>query len=490
MKRMEGWGVTGWSNSWTALGSDEADDGPSQLSGYGVHRLVDPGVTYEAPPDVPDVPRWHEKPLGKGRAFEMEWREDSEPVTRSLLDIQQGLADRRRTLAADDPDLALLDAGVDGLVAAAAGLHAQKSMLGFVQPDSCRVGTLRDGKPFVVLPDVGFAWNKARGLMLPDWIEKPELPVLFEEGAVRHNEAYLAEIEAARAKESRDIRQQTADEAAREFTEVKIVVRLLAAALVGGDEVRRWCGTKKCLLALPSKDVAPDTQADIWDSVIAPALEGRIRTFTDLRARLAVCRPSSHYLHTPPTPPWGGWPIVRRVALATVAVGFLGVLLACSGPIIKVIGDWLIPPRAPYCRYVAKEDPLYTGLIKLKESHDVARGDMAERPAFWASLRECLGPHAEPSRCGRDCLAGLVDEWCRQADEEGLAVRERLRSRPRPTEDEVADISAAIVMIRQAEAEAKRPAASAVVPVLERELRRRGGSPPQKPAPSRSQGSD
>ena len=488
MKRMDGWGVTGWSNEWTALGTDEPteDDAP-QLEGYGVKRTVDPGVVYAAGPAMPGVPAWHARRVGKGRVFEMEWPEHVEPASRSLLDIQASLASRRKTLTADDPDLTMLDAAVDGLLAAAAALHAKGFSLGYLQPDSCRCGTMRDGKPFVVLPDVGFAWDKRSGLMLPQWIAKPQLAQLFEDGAERRNDDYLAEL--ARQKEPRDLRRRNDEDAASDLADVKLVARLVAAALVGADEMRRWCAGKKFLTTLPVKDAAPDTQAEIWDKVIAPALDGHVATCEELRAKLAVYKPSSHYLHVPPTPPWSGWPVVRRVAIGAAAACVLGLLWLCSDPILAWIKTTLIGAPAPFCRVVAKEDPLYAKLFALKDAREAARGDVSKQPAFWAQLEECRTDHAALAACGRDCLAELVDEWARQAEQDGLAVRERLRSRPRPTPDEIRDLSAAIESIRTAASEAKRPAASSVVKMLERDLRLRGGVPaevPDKPLQKRS----
>jgi hypothetical protein len=474
MKRMRGWGVTGWSDSWQALGSDLPDDDDPEavtLDGYGVERTVDPGVIYAPLPDVPGVPRWHAKPRKGGRILQMTWPEDVEPTTRSLLDLQSAIASRRGTLTSDDPDLLALDAGVEMLVSAAAALHAAGRSVGFLQPDSCRVGTWRDGRPFIALPDVGFAWDKRSGLMIPRWISEPALELLFEGGAERRNEDCLAENLRA-VSDDRDIHQRASAAAASDLADVKILARLVAASLVGADEVRRWCGGKKCLTKLPSKEVARDTQAEIWDKVIAPALEGQVRTCDELKMRLAACKPSSHFLHVPPTPPWVGWAVLRRSAVVVAAACLLGLLWMVSDDVVK----WIVGEPAPFCRVVPKTNPLYGKLVVLKESRDRARGDAATRPEFWGHLRECLVDHAAPETCGGRCLAGLVDEWLAEAEEEGRAVRERLRSRPQPTPDEVRDIAAAIAAIRQAEGEAKRSETPSVVPVLERELRLRGGA--------------
>lgn len=487
MKLLQGWGVTGWSNAWTTLGSDVADDddgmdaedgaAPARLRGYGIRRTVDPGVTYAPRPDVAGVYRWHAKRRTNGRVFEMPWPEEMEPVTRSIVDLHTAITARRRSLTADDPDLAALDTAIDGIVNAAAGLHAADASLGFVQPDSCRVGTWHDGTPFVALPDVGFAWDKRSGLMKPRWITEPPVELLFEQGADRRNEEYLAEI--TRSTDGRDLRQRAEDAATRELTDVKILARLLAVALVGVDEVRRWCGNKKCLLALPGKDVATDTQAEIWDMVIAPALAGQVRTCGELRLRLAVHRPSSHFLHVPPPPPWSGWPLLRQAGMAAVAAACIAILWSASGPVM----NWIAGKPAPFCRNVAATDPLYDKLFELEKARKASLGDVADRPAFWMLLRECLQEHADPARCGADCLDPLVADWARQAEDEGQAVRARLRSRPRPTQEEIRDIAAALVFIRESTAVLKRRADPAVVQILERELRLRGGELPREERP-------
>ena len=474
MKSMDGWGVTGWSNAWTALGSDTPDDDEQAvlLDGYGVQRKVDPGVTYFPRPDVAGVPRWHVKGQSRGRIFEMVWPEDRQPTTRSLLDIHAAIAARRPKLTAEDPDLSALDKAVDLLMSTAESLHAAGTSIGFLQPNSCRFGESRDGNPFVVMPDVGFAWDKKAGLMMPTWISEPALGLLFENGAERRNEEYLTDL--TRQSDDRDTRSRGSDAATRELVDVKILARLVAASLVGAGEIRRWCGDRKSLLKMPTKDVAPDTQAEVWDKVIAPALAGQISTVKELRSALATYRPSSHFLHKPPPAPWAGWAMLRRGAMVTAAAAMIGLLWAFSGSIL----EWCQGRPAPFCRNVTEDSPLYGRLFELEKSREAARGDVAARPAYWTLLRECRTDHAELKTCRSDCLSGLVDEWFRQAEEEGMAVRERLRARPRPTPEEVQDISAAIVAIRQATAEGKRQPRSGVVSILERELRLRGGKLP------------
>jgi hypothetical protein len=152
----------------------------------------------------------------------------------------------------------------------------------------------------------------------------------------------------------------------------------------------------------------------------------------------------------------------------------IGLLWAFSDEILKIFQG----SPAPFCRTVTKESPLHSRLFDLQKSREVARGNVAARHAYWTLLSECRSDHAALKTCRSDCLADLVEEWFRQAEEEGQAVRERLRARPRPTPEEVQDISAAIVAIRQATAEGKRQQRSSVVSMLERELRLRGGKLP------------
>jgi len=396
MMRMQRWGVTGWSDAWKTLGSDVPDDdesAPASLDGYGFERTVDPSVVYLPPTaDIAGVPRWHVKAGSGGRILQMSWPEDT----------------------------------------------------------SCRVGTWRDGSPYVSLPDVGFAWDKRAGLMIPNWIAEPDLEMLFGDGAERRNDSCFAEIADASAS-GRDDSKRAAERAASELADVRLLARLVAVSLVGSDEVRRWCGGKNTLMRLPSKDVAPDTHARIWDEVIAPALGGQIRTCDELRVRLAANRPSSHFLHVPPAPPWAGWAVLRRAAVVGLAAATLGLLWVC----FDFVKPFIFPPRAPFCSAVPKSDPLYEKLVGLK----------AEHAAFKA--------------CGRDdCLDPVVEDWLLQAEEEGRAVRERLRSRPQPTAEEVRGLKQAVAAIHEVELQAKRQGSSTVVPLLVRELKLRGGELP------------
>lgn len=468
LNRVEGWGVTGWSNEFGALADDSGDESPLD-DAYGFERILDPGTIYREQPDVSGVPRWVEKPGAKSRIFQMGWPTPEPPVTQGLLDLHAGIAARRQQLAAEDPQLARLDETIRGLVDIAGRLVAAHGSIGFLQPDSVRVGTSHDGSTFIVLPDVGFAWDDTGGLYEPDWLATPQAEQLFERGARARNADYLALLKRPAA--DRELRVQPQELAAREAEDVKVVVRLIAMALAGQDEVKRWCGEARSLRALPGKDVAPDTAAPVWDNVIAPALDGRIPTFADLQLRLAGSRPSEHFLFKPPAPPWRGWVVIQRAGLAAAAVAVLVGLWA--------VKDWVFPPRvyAPFCRQVEEGDPLHAKLFRLEELAGAAKTDKASRPELWSLLLECREAHAASDRCHADCLRGPVDEYLDMMLADGEAALAKLRANPRPVAEERPEIQAAIVAIRTAAEEANREPRPAVVKRLERQLQLRGGGP-------------
>lgn len=464
--RVTQWGVTGWSIEFGALADDSTDETP--LAGaYGFEKILDPGVIYRAQPDVPGVPRWHDKPETRGRVVQMGWPSTEPPLTESLLDLRDTIATRRRELATDDPQLGRLDDAIRQLVAIAELLRARRASIGFMQPDSVRIGTHHDGATYVQLPDVGFAWDDTGGLYEPEWLAKPQAELLFERGARVRNSEYLARLK--QPIDEHDMRTQAALLAADEAEDVKIVVRLIALALAGRDEVARWCGAAKSLLRLPGKDVAPDTGAPIWDQVIAPALEGHVLTFAELRLRLAATKPSEHFLYSPPAPPWRGWAILRQTGGVVAAVALLFGLWTAKGR--------LFPPRvyAPYCRHVQEGDPLHAKLFELQDKETRSKVDESVRTEFRKLLDECLGLHAGLKACGGDCLREPAETSLDMAVSEGEAVLDRLRVRPGPVAAELPEIEAAIDSVTHAAKAANRDTETGVVKRLERQKDLRGG---------------
>lgn len=459
------WGVTGWSTEFGALANDSGDDSPV-AEAYGFERIVDPGVIYRAPPDVPGVPLWHEKPGAKGRVFQMGWPSADIPATVSLTDMRDSIASRRRGLAADDPTLARLDDAIRQLVAVAERLRAARASIGFLQPDSVRVGTRHDGSTYVVLPDVGFAWDDSGGLYEPDWIAKPQAEVLFERGARARNAEYLGRLK--RPVDERDLRTQAATLAAEEAEDVKIVVRLIALALAGREEVERWCGPAKSLLRLPGRDIAPDTGAPIWDQVVAPALEGQIPSFAELRLRLSATKPSEHFLYVPPRQGPDPGLILGRVGMVAAALAVLAGLWFAKDRLLK-------REYAPYCRQAQEGTELFEKLVALESEEDKAKVHEEARPTFRALLAECRELHDALKSCGQDCLRQPTESSLAMAITEGEAVLDGLRVRPRPVAVESPEIEAAITSIEEAVAATKRAAEPGVVKRLRRQLDLRGG---------------
>lgn len=466
MTKLPSWGVTGWSNTWTALDEGREDDS-GLVAGYGIERVVDPGVVYVDQPRVDGIPQWFEKPGSRGRKFQMGWAEDSAPHTQSLLDLHASIAPRRSAIVEGDPQLKAIDECIDLLVSTATRLHGSHQSLGFLQPDSARFGTRHDGSRYLVLPDVGFAWDNAGGLMEPEWLSNPRLELVFDKGARAHNAAYLARLR--RPTDERDIRVRAKTSAAEDADDVKLLARLIVVALVGADEARRWCGGSKALLSIPGRDIAPDTQAPIWDQVLAPALAGQIPTCNELAMRLAVHRPSAHFLFKPPAPPWRGWAAIRKAALVAVAIAALAGLWQ-----LKSI---LFPPRvpAPYCKQARATDPLYSKLESLRDLHDAARVDAAKRPEYWLLLKECRKEHSGMKSCSDDCLRELVEEHLRVVEEEAVAVLQSLDAQPRPVAEERTRIEAAMSAIVDSLTEISRSSKPAIMARLERQMRLRGG---------------
>ena len=153
---------------------DEGEDEGHLVAGYGIRRILDPGTTYVEQPDVAEVPRWVEKPGSKHRVYDMEWPGESQPETFTLLNLYERIAPQRKKLTEDNDDLASVDACIAQLVDAVGRLHAGGSSVGFLQPDSVQFLHRHDGTCSAVLPDVGFAWDDAGGLLEPEWLARPE----------------------------------------------------------------------------------------------------------------------------------------------------------------------------------------------------------------------------------------------------------------------------------------------------------------------------
>jgi len=481
MRPVQHWGVTAWSTEWGSLeqGDEEASVGGI---GVGLVRVVEPGVVYLQPPVVGDWPGWRESPDNRPRRYQMDWPEDEPPAAVTVLDLHDGLAPRRATLEAGDEQLRHLDEALLEAVRRVDRLHRAGGTLGFVQPDSIVFCLMRDGSLQVVFPDVGFAWDEARGLREPKWIAEPQLDCLFEEGPRRHNAASLAvfreieEISGNAAGKARGKDKPSAALAAAQAGDVRMLARLIAVALAGPDEVRRWCGSGRAFLAVPGRDRAADTQAPVWDQVITPALLDKITTAAGLLERLELAPPSEHYLFKPPAPP-PAWKIaIKRSFPGLIGVAAIITLLLGAKPTF----NWLFPPRErhPLCDAVYSGDPRFTHLDAIEVARGQAQtGNLEIVAGYWDLL--ATADDVPPA-----CLGTLRQEAARMIAEQVATIPVRLRDEPMPRAEQVALLQRAVQLAMAAE-QVDPGSCRRVVGLLNRQLQARGVVP-RSGTPARS----
>jgi hypothetical protein len=477
MRPVQHWGVTGWSTEWGSL--DQADDGAGGDGiGFGFARVVEAGVVYFKPPIVGDWTGWRESPGNRQRRYQMAWPEDEAPKPDTVTTLHEQLVFRRATLEQGDEQLRQLDDSLLEAVRQVDRLHRAGGTLGFVQPDSIVFYRTRDGSLRVVFPDVGFAWDESRGLREPQWIAEPQLDCLFEEGPRRHNAASLAvfreveEIGGKAAGKARGTDKASAALAAAQAGDVRMLARLIAVALAGPEEVRRWCGSGRAFLAVPGRDRAPDTQAPVWDQVITPALLHKITTATGLLERLELAPPSEHYLFKPPAPP-PAWKILIRRALPGVigVAAIVGLLLVAPSAI-----NWVFPRRErhPLCEVVYSGDPRFTRLDAIEEARGRAQtGDLEVVAGYWNLLfaADDLPP---------TCMGALQKEAAKMIAEQAMTIPVRLREEPMPRVEQNALLQRAFQLATAAEL-VDPGGCRRVVALLRRQLQARGEVPRQAP---------
>lgn len=473
------WGVTGWSTEWSSLDQGD-DDGVVALgSGLGFVRLLEPGVVYLKPPVVGEWPAWSESPGGRKRRYQMSWPEDQCPEALTVLDMHARLAPRRASLEPGDDQLQQLDAAILEVVREVDRLHRAGGTLGFVQPDSVMVCRLRDGRLRIVFPDAGFAWDESQGLREPKWIAEPQLDCLFEDGPRRHNAASLEafrEIPTAQQGKGRGKDKLSAALATAQANDVRLLGRLIAVALAGPDEVKRWCGAGRSFLEVPGRDRAPDTQAPVWDQVVTPTLLGKITSCAGLLERLEVAPPSEHYLFKPPAPPPIWKTIVRRTLPGLVGLAALVGLLAVLVPIVK---PWFKrPPPHVLCDTVYPGDPRFGQLDELEKAREEAlKPDLAAVAHYWGLLEQS---DALPPAC----LGRLRKEAAELISTQALAIPERLRDEPMPRGEQVEMLQEAFGLAKAAE-QAAPGTCQRVVGLLLRQLEARGEVPRARTPASR-----
>jgi len=484
MSQVQHWGVTGWSTEWMSLEQD--DDGlEDSASGFGFVRVVEPGVVYFKPPVAGAWTAWSDISAGRQRRFQMPWREDEQPAAATVLDLHARLAPRRAKLEPGDDQLRQLDESIAAAIGQVDRLHRAGGTLGFVQPDSVLFCRLRDGSLQVVFPDLGFAWDEARGLREPKWIAEPQLDCLFEEGARRQNAASLAAFrDAAQSNAAKPTGKNPGKDkisaalAAAQLADVRGLARLIAVALAGADEVSRWCGTGRSFLAMPGRDRAPDTQAPVWDQVVAPTLLGKVTSCADLLQRLEAARPSEHYLFKPPAPP-PIWKVAARRALPGVAglAALVGLLLVVK----PVIEKWMqAPDPHPLCGMVYPSDPRFATLDQVEEARGEAQvGDLASVAKYWELL-------AAGDDLPEVCLGKLRREAAELIATQALALPGRLRDEPMPRREQV-DLLQEAFQLASAADEAVPGSCQRVTGLMLRHLEARGEVPrPRQPRPPAS----
>ncbi|MEI6165265.1 MAG: hypothetical protein WCR23_12875 [Planctomycetota bacterium] len=482
MARIHNWGTVGWSTEWTAI--DQANDSCDEGSGaYGFVRVVDPGVVYFTPPLVDGHSPWRKQLGHRERTFEMIWSEDSQPGFQTVLDIHAGLASRRASLEKDDEKLRFLDQAISQMVALAHRAHQAGATLGFIQPESAVFGVRRDGSLFVTFPDLGFAWDDARGLQEPKWITEPTLDCFFEKGARKQNAAYLARLRPESA--PKELVKRTAELASVQAEDVKLLARLIAVALAGREEVQRWCGTSGAFIKMPDRNLAPDTEAPIWDEVIAPALAGTISTCADMLSRLESAKPSQHFLFKPPVPPPAWLRLLRR------SMFLLGGILTAAflAFAVVLIARWIFPPPPPphpLCSKVASTSPLYQRLPELETLRAAAfeSGATGEHlTTYFNVLLECKSARSSvfhTKQADVDCLGSLFEQYADRVEERAQQFLIQLRTKPLAVHTEIEMLNNVVGMVKEAAAQTAPPRASKIAARLEKQLILRGAySPPQ-----------
>jgi hypothetical protein len=380
------------------------------------------------------------------------------------------------TLEPGDEQLRQLDESLLEAVRQVDRLHRAGGTLGFVQPDSIVFCRTRDGSLRVVFSDIGFAWDESRGLREPKWIAEPQLDCLFEEGPRRNNAASLAvfreveEIGGKAAGKARSKDKASAALAAAQAGDVRMLARLIAVALAGPEEVRRWCGSGRAFLAVPGRDRAPDTQAPVWDQVITPVLLHKITTATGLLERLELAAPSEHYLFKPPVPP-PAWKIaIRRALPGVIGVAAIIALLLGAQPVI----GWLFPRRErhPLCDVVYSGDPRFMRLDAIEEARGRAQtGGLEIVAGYWDLL--AAADDLPPA-----CLATLRHEAAKMVAEQAMTIPVRLREEPMPRAEQNALLQRAFQLTTAAEM-FDPVRCQRAVSLLRRQLQARGELPRQ-----------
>ena len=475
------WGVTALRTTWKQIqyGRDlQAGEG---WSGYGFERILDEGVDYSEAKNITAVGslrKWCRREASGKPVLVMPLPGEVEPEVNTVLDLHSKFASRRATLKDGDAVLVEFDAIIDRFLALVSDLHDNQIPLGFLLPRSVyfEKQTSDDGYA-VYLPDLGFWFDtKSRATTLPPWLIAPSSNVMFDNGAEARNKAYCEWIKSP----SSDKYQSLAVE------DVQITARLIAFALAGETEVRKWCG-EGCLAEIPPhSDGANDTASTaVWD-VLDKAIKRQINDVPALRKLLAgEARPSRHFLaRSPqpprPQPPW--WVEVLERCWRPVAAAAAAMVTAVT---LLWAFHFFGPQETDICSHISSWNrELYPALKELADERPAARASSAAREQFRKSLEAYVGllRSSLNHNCDQTCTDKLMVDMKMESwgDEEVNEVLKSLRDHPERNAFEVTVLREQqqrldhLISLRRKDAP---PLFQKSLQKLQRQLRLRGESP-------------
>lgn len=474
---MPEWGVTARESSWKQIDyGPDLEDIPG-WRGQAVVRDVAAGVKYLKPQAVAGLRTWVHRTSGGAECFVMPFSGEEPPAGETFLELQKRLAAKRgnRTLKDGDPDLDRLDRRINQFLARVGELHDHQIPLGFVQPRSVLFLSAPDGGETVQLPDLGFVFDVDAWVMgRPSWLSDPVNDVMFDTSAKDRNKSYLAWINARN--------QETFQPLAEE--DVRIAARLIAFALAGETEVRRWCGDGGALVVPPSDNGANDTACrTVWD-VLDRAIRGEVHSVADLRQQLVQdgavgdARPSRHFLVKPPrkVPAWERL-IWRLAPPVMAAVGAL--LVAWVG--YKAWEIWK-PRTTAVCPHVTSwTNDLFPDLEKLANQKQTAAASAESKQRFIEALSSYVKLlRSSPKRlCDESCTTSLLAITVPWIDDEVNKLVRDLRGQPRHNAEEIALLTKErdrVIGLGSLASESSPPLFASALAKLDRQLALRGGT--------------
>ena len=469
---MAEWGVTARETSWTPIeyGSDLGDIPGWQSQAF--LRDVAAGVKYFQPPEIDGLRTWVRRTTSESDCFVMPFAGEEPPASETVLDLQKKLAAKRKALKDGDADLEKLDRCIDQFLARVAELHQRQVPLGFVQPRSVLFCSDPGAPDTVQLPDLGFVFDVDAWVMgRPSWMGDAA-NVMFDETARDRNKAYLAWTSAQN--------DETFQPLAAE--DVRIAARLIAFALVGENEVRRWCGEGGSLGEVPPPvDGANDTACRaVWD-VLHRAIRGELQSITELRELLtADSRPSRHFLVKPPPPPPSELERWLRRSVLPIAAAVAALFVTWAG---YVAYEAFAPRYTKVCKHVwSWNKTLFPSLEDLEKHVDSAAASDEAKQRFLESLKDYVGLlRANPGHgCDESCTEKLLKNTEPWIDQEVQMVVKGLAEQPRPTSEEVIELTVNVGRIADLNSLRRGtspPLFQAAMAKLDRQLLLRGEEP-------------